>query len=230
MTNSQPEKEADEVPEASSSGHEAEIHSDLHSDLHSGRRLSPGMKLAVELGPLLVFFGGYFVAKRAVGPESGMIWATGAFVVVTMIALLVSYSVERRVPPMTMVTAVIVTVMGVLTIYLGDSKFIQLKPTIVSGLMGSVLLGGLALGKSLVQPILGATLPMDDAGWRTLTFRWALFFLAIAALNEVVRRQMSLDQWITFKTFGILPLTFIFLLAQAPLMERHRIEPPQSGH
>ncbi len=183
----------------------------------------------MELGPLLVFFGGYFVAKRVVGAEQGMIWATGAFVVVTMVALAVSYKVERRVPPMTLVTAIIVTVMGTLTIYLGDSSFIQLKPTIVSGLMGSILIAGLAFGKSLVQPLLGATLPMDDEGWRKLTFRWALFFLTIAALNEVVRRQMSLDQWITFKTFGILPLTFLFLLTQAPLMERHRIETPSEG-
>lgn len=219
MTNSHPRKQPEETPEPAPST----------SDGAPKRRLSPGTKLAIELGPLLVFFGGYFVAKRSVGPEAGMIWATGAFMAVTMIALIVSYTVERRVPPITLVTAIIVTVMGLLTIYLGDSKFIQLKPTIVSGLMGSVLFGGLAFGKSLVQPILGATLPMDDAGWRKLTFRWALFFLAIAALNEVVRRQMSLDQWITFKTFGILPLTFIFLLAQAPLMERHRSESPSSG-
>jgi len=188
------------------------------------KKLSPKAKFAVELGPLLVFFGGYFIAKRMVGDEKGMIWATGAFVAVTIIALAVSYAVERRVPPMMWVTAVIVTVTGALTIYLKDQRFIQLKPTIVSGMMGGVLLGGLAFGKSLVQPLLGATLPMDDAGWRKLTFRWALFFLAIAALNEVVRRQMSFPQWLTYKTFGILPLTFIFLLAQAPLMERHRIE------
>lgn len=190
------------------------------------RSLSPRLKLAVELGPLLVFFVSYFVAKRSTDDQQGMIWATGAFVVATVAALIVSYSVERRVQPMTLVTGVIVLVMGGLTIYLADETFIKRKPTLVSGLMGSVLLGGLAVGRSFVKPLLGSAIELDDEGWRKLTLRWGLFFLFVAALNEVVWRRMSTEAWLTFKTFGILPLTFVFLLFQGPLLERHRLDAP----
>ena len=202
----------------------------------SARQLTPKAKLAVELGPLLVFFVSFFVAKRLApdapeGGESvqagaGIIWATGAFIVATLVALAVSYSVERRVQPMTLVTAVLVVVLGGLTIYLDDETFIKRKPTFVSGLMGTVLLIGLAFGRSLVRPLLSSAIDMDERGWKILTFRWGLFFLFIAALNEVVWRQMSTGTWITFKTFGILPLTFVFLLSQAPLLERHATKPP----
>lgn len=195
------------------------------------RILTPRAKLAVELGPLLVFFVTFFIAKRlapeaADGEETvragaGIIWATGAFIVATLVALVASYAVERRVQPMTLVTAVLVVILGGLTIYLDDESFIKRKPTFVSGLMGSVLLIGLGFGRSLVRPLLSTAIDMDERGWKILTFRWGLFFLFIAALNELVWRQMSTGTWITFKTFGILPLTFVFLLAQAPLIERH---------
>lgn len=205
-------------------------HDDAAADerpLSNGERtLSPRLKFAVELGPLLVFFVSYFVAKRATDDQQGMIWATGAFVVATMAALTVSYAVERRVQPMTLVTGVIVLVMGGLTIYLADETFIKRKPTLVSGVMGSVLLGGLAVGRSLVKPLLGSAIEIDDEGWRKLTLRWGLFFLFVAALNEVVWRRMSTEAWLTFKTFGILPLTFVFLLFQGPLLERHRLDRP----
>jgi intracellular septation protein len=188
------------------------------------RALSPRQKLAVELGPLLVFFVGYFVAKRFVGDTPGMIWATGAFLVATICAIAVSYAVERKVQPMTLVTGVVVLVMGGLTIALADETFIKRKPTLVSGVFGATLLGGLAVGRPLVKPLLGSAIDLDDEGWRKLTLRWGLFFLFIAALNEVVWRRMSTETWITFKTFGILPLTFVFLLFQGPLLERHRVD------
>lgn len=220
--------------------HTTDSTSQSEATLPTARALTPKAKLAVEIGPLLVFFGTYFIAKR-LAPEAeietdaetgaakmtagaGLIWATGAFIVATLAALIASFSVERRVQPMTLVTAVLVVVLGGLTIYLDDETFIKRKPTFVSGLMGSILLVGLAFGRSLVQPLLSSSIDLDDQGWKKLTLRWALFFLVIAGLNEIVWRQMSTETWITYKTFGILPLTFIFLIAQAPLLERHRTD------
>lgn len=189
------------------------------------RTLDPGMKFAVEFGPLIVFFVGYFAAKRIVDDEKqGLIWATGVFIVVSLIALAVSYAVERRVQPMTVVTTVVVTIFGGLTIYLNDDTFIKRKPTIVSGLMGGVLLGGLAVGRSLIQPLMSSAFQLDDAGWRKLTLRWGLFFLFIAGLNEVAWRRMGNDAWMTFKLFGITGLTFVFLLTQLPMIQRHSLE------
>ncbi len=190
----------------------------------SRRALSPGLKSTVEFGPLLVFFGTYFVAKRNMEDQQGLIWATGAFIVVSLIALAVSYAIERRVQPMTVVTTIVVTVLGGLTIYLDDETFIKRKPTVVSGLMGGILLGGLATGRTLIKPLMSSAFQLDDAGWRKLTFRWGLFFLFIAGLNEVLWRRMSTDAWMTFKLFGILGLTFVFLIAQAPMLSRHSMQ------
>jgi len=188
------------------------------------RTLPPRLKLAVDLGPLLIFFVTFVVAKRTLGDHEGVIWATGAFVVATAAALAVSYAVVRKVQMMTLVTGVIVLVMGGLTIYLKDERFIKLKPTVVSGLMGTGLLVGLATGRPLIKLLLGSSIELDDAGWKKLTLRWGLFFLFIAGLNEVVWRHTSTSTWMNFKIFGILGLTFVFLMFQGPLFERHRVE------
>ena len=204
------------------------------------RRFTPKQKLLVELGPLLVFFVTYFVAKKLAGGGDvdpgdaaamgeielrGITWATGVFVPATLAALVASFRVERRVQPMTLVTAVLVVVLGGLTIYLQDATFIQRKPTLVSGLMGSLMLGGLLFGRSLVQPLMGSSLSLTDEGWRKLTFRWGLFFYVVAAVNEVAWRNLSMDAWLNFKVFGILGMTFLFLLLQAPLLQRYALEP-----
>ncbi|MEM1451732.1 MAG: septation protein A [Planctomycetota bacterium] len=190
----------------------------------SDRALSPRLKFAVEMGPLLVFFATFLFAKRNLGDEQGVIWATGLFVAATLVAVVVSYSVERRVHPMTLVTGAVVLVMGTLTVALGDERFIKYKPTLVSGLMGSTLLVGHLAGKSLVKPLLGSALELDDEGWRKLTVRWGFFFLLIAGLNEVVWRSTSTSTWVNFKIFGILALTFVFLLLQGPLIQRHQLQ------
>lgn len=185
--------------------------------------LSPQQKLAVDLGPLVVFFGTYLVAKRSLGDTEGLIWATGVFVVATAIALAYSFSIERKLQTMPLVTGVVVLVMGGLTVYFNDERFIKYKPTIVSSLMGSTLLGGLLTGRSLIRPLLGSTLELDDEGWRKLTLRWGLFFLMIAGLNELVWRTTSTTVWLNFKLFGILGLTFLFMLLQQPLLQRHGV-------
>ncbi|MEM8710848.1 MAG: septation protein A [Planctomycetota bacterium] len=186
--------------------------------------MDPRAKLAVEMGPLLLFFGSYVVAKRSVGDQQGMMVATGAFIAATLVALAYSYAVERRVSPVTLVTAVLVTGLGGLTIYLNDETFIKRKPTFVSGFIGSVLLIGLALGRPLVKLLMQGAIQMEDEGWRKLTLRWGLFMLLLAGMNEVVWRNFSTETWLTYKTFGILPLTFLFLIAQIPLISNYFVQ------
>ena len=192
-----------------------------------GKPLPPGLKLAVDMGPLLVFFATFFVAKSFTEDETQpLVVATGLFVVATAIALSVSYAIERRIQTMPLITGLVVLVMGGLTVYLKDERFIKHKPTVVSTLMGSTLLVGLATGRSLIKPLMGSALELDDEGWRKMTLRWGLFFLMIAGLNEVVWRSTSTAVWLNFKLFGILGLTFLFMFLQQPLIKRHSTEPP----
>jgi len=171
------------------------------------------LKPSVEYGPLVVFFVAYL--------GYGLIPATGALLVATAVALGLSFAFERRLPMMPMVTAGVVGVFGGLTLWFNDETFIKMKPTVVQALFSVVLLGGLALGRPLLKPLLGAAWPMDDLGWRRLTLRYGLFFAAMAGLNEVVWRTQPTDIWVAFKVFGLIGLTLLFALSQAPLMARH---------
>jgi len=198
------------------------------------REVSPLLKLALELGPLGVFFfmnaRGEALAESypALGAIGGPIFlATAAFIVATVLALGVSLALTRRLPVMPLVTAIVVVVFGGLTRWLHDETFIKMKPTIVNTLFGLILLGGLAFGKSLLGYVFDSVFRLTAEGWRALTFRWALFFLVLAVLNEVIWRTMSTDAWVNFKVFGIMPLTFIFTLAQLPLINRTSIPEPQ---
>ncbi|MEL6429208.1 MAG: inner membrane-spanning protein YciB [Planctomycetota bacterium] len=195
----------------------------------AGSALRPRARLAVDFGPLAIFFVTYFVGRKVAGERPGVMWGTGLFVLATTVALAYAYRVERKVQPMALVTGAIVLVLGGLTLYLNDETFIQVKPTLASGLMGGLLLGGLLLGRSLLQPLMGTALDLDEEGWRKLTLRWGLFFLGIAALNEVARRQLDFSAWLTFKTVGIIGLTFVFLLTQAPLLQKHARPPEGTG-
>ena len=174
------------------------------------------LKPSTEYGPLAVFFAAYLLF--------GLIPATGALIVATLAALAVAWSVERRLPLMPLVTAIIVSIFGGLTIWLEDETFIKMKPTIVQALFAAVLLGGLAVRRPLLKPLLGAAWQMDDTGWRKLTFRFALFFLAMAALNELVWRTQTTDFWVTFKVFGIMTLTVLFAASQVFVLQRHALE------
>ncbi|MGD9845105.1 MAG: septation protein A [Variibacter sp.] len=177
------------------------------------RQLPTGLKLALDLGPLLIFF---FANARW-----GVFAGTAAFMVAMLVALVVSYVKIRRLPLMTIVTAIVVAVFGTLTLLLHDDTFIKLKPTIIYVLFGGILLGGLAFGKSLLAVVFDSVFDLDEQGWRKLTLRWALFFLALAVLNEIVWRTQSTDFWVTFKVFGVVPLTFLFAMLQYPLLTRH---------
>ncbi|QFU15018.1 septation protein A [Microvirga thermotolerans] len=186
------------------------------------RRLPPLLKLALELGPLVLFFLANAYADRFGFAESQRIYAaTGLFVAATVVALAIGYALIRKLPVMPVVSGVVVVVFGGLTLFLQNDMFIKLKPTIVNAMFGLVLLGGLYFRKPLLEIVLDSMFELTEEGWRKLTFRWALFFFALAILNEVVWRTQTTDFWVGFKVFGIMPLTVLFALAQTPLLLRH---------
>jgi intracellular septation protein len=174
---------------------------------------SVATKLIVELGPLLVFFG--------VNALYGIFAGTGAFMAATVLSLGFAWWRYHKVPTMPLVSAVIVLVFGSLTLYLHDDTFIKLKPTIVYTMFAVLLLGGLVTGKPVLAFLFGPVFHLTEDGWRKLTLRWAVFFIAMAVLNELVWRNFSTDTWVSFKVFGFLPITFLFALAQVPLMQRY---------
>jgi intracellular septation protein len=174
---------------------------------------NPLLKLAIEVGPLAAFFLAY--------AKGDLYLATATFMVAAAVALAAGWLLQRRVAIMPVVSLAVVMVFGGLTLWLHDETFFKMKPTIVNGLFAAVLFGGLAVGRPLLRPVLGAALELNETGWRKLTWRWAWFFVALALLNELVWRTLSTDAWVTFKVFGIMPLTFLFLLTQVPLIRRH---------
>lgn len=173
------------------------------------------IKLLIELGPLLVFFG----TNAAYGIFAG----TGAFMAATIVSLGLAWWRYRKVPVMLFVTAALVLVFGGLTIYLQDETFIKLKPTIVYTMFAVLLLGGLAAGKHVLAHLFGPVFNLTEEGWRKLTVRWAVFFLLMAVLNEFVWRNVSTDTWVSFKAFGFLPITLLFAMSQVPLMQRYGV-------
>ncbi|TWG97985.1 intracellular septation protein [Mesorhizobium sp. J18] len=197
------------------------------------KEMNPLLKLALELGPLLIFFfanarGEWIVAQfPALGALGGPIFlATGLFMAATAIALAVSWVLTRSLPIMPLVSGVVVFVFGALTLYLHNDTFIKMKPTIVNTLFGALLLGGLAFGKSLLGYVFDSAFKLDAEGWRKLTLRWGLFFLFLAVVNEIVWRSFSTDAWVAFKVWGIMPITLVFTMSQMPLIMRHTVEEP----
>jgi intracellular septation protein len=194
------------------------------------KNVNPVLKLVLELGPLGVFFlanaRGARLAEAfpALGALGGPLFvATAAFIVATLISLAVSYALLRRLPIMPFVTGIVVVIFGGLTLWLQDETFIKMKPTIVNTLFGAVLIGGLFFGKSLLGYVFDSVFRLTDEGWRKLTLNWGIFFFVLAILNEIVWRNFSTDFWVNFKVFGIVPLTFVFALSQAPLLTRYAL-------
>ena len=195
------------------------------------KEVSPLLKMVLELGPLMVFFfansrgewlAGHFPALAELG---GPIFiATGLFMAATAIALAVSWMLTRTLPMMPLISGIVVFVFGALTLWLQNDTFIKMKPTIVNTLFGTILLGGLLFGKSLLGYVFHSAFKLDEAGWRKLTLRWGLFFLFLAVLNEVVWRTQSDDFWVAFKVWGIMPITLVFTLLQMPLIMRHSLD------
>lgn len=168
---------------------------------------------AVDYGPLAVFFVVYLAA--------GLMAATAAVIGASLLALALAWTLQRRVPLIPLITAAVVALFGGLTLWLQDETFIKMKPTIVQALFAAILLVGLVFGRPLLKPLLGRMMPpMSEAAWRQFTLRYALFFIAMALLNELVWRTQSTDFWVTFKVFGLSGLTILFILTQMPFIAR----------
>jgi intracellular septation protein len=181
--------------------------------MSASRKLDPKLKFALELGPLALFFLAYW--------KFGIFAATGVMVAAALVSLAVSWARLGRLPIMPLVTAVIVVIFGGLTWYFNNAVFIKMKPTVLYALFSAALFFGLAFRRPILQVMFDGALHLTAEGWRILTWRWAFFFLALAALNEVVWRNVSESAWVTFKSFGFMPLTLIFALAQTPVIVKH---------
>lgn len=190
---------------------------------------NPLIKLALELGPLVVFF---FVNARGAslmesypalaGFREPIFLATAVFMVAIAISLIASRMYLGKLPLMPMVSGVVVLFFGALTLFLQDDLFIKIKPTIVNMLFASVLLGGLWIFKlSLLSYVFDDAFDLKEEGWRILTLRWGLFFIVLAVLNEIVWRTQTTDFWVAFKVWGVMPITFAFTMFQIPVMNRY---------
>ncbi len=180
-------------------------------------KLNPILKLTLDIGPLVLFVAAY--------SRFGIFAGTGVLMIAVVAALVVTYTMTRRWPIMPVVTAIVVLVFGGLTLALHDETFIKLKPTIIYVLFGGTLLGGYIFEKPLLAIVLDSVFHLTEEGWRKLTLRWALFFFALAALNEVIWRTQSTDFWVNFKLYGFVPLNLAFMALQYPLLMRHAAEP-----
>lgn len=181
---------------------------------------SPGLRMAIDFGPLAVFFA---VNMLMHGPQlQRVLAATAAFMVAIVAAMATSWIRTRHISPMLWISGVLVLVFGSLTLYFHDETFIKVKPTIVYAMFASVLGFGLLTGRPLLQSLLETAYPgLNDTGWRKLTINWTFFFIAMAVLNEVVWRNFSWDFWVGFKLWGAVPLTLIFAAANIPMLLKH---------
>src|SRR5271156_5344415 len=185
------------------------------------KALNPMLKFALELGPLALFFIVY--------GRLGIFAATGILMACVMVTLAVSYAMLKRIPVMPLVTAVIVLIFGSLTLVLHDETLIKIKPTALYVLFGAALFVGLWLKRPLLKILFDGALHVTEEGWRKLAWRWAFFFIALAVLNEVIWRTQTTDVWVKFKTFGFLPITLLFAVAQAPLIMRYETKEEEAG-
>jgi intracellular septation protein len=182
-----------------------------------------GATLAIDYGPLLLFFLTNFFAP--VPSQVRIFYATGIFMVAMMFAMLVSQLRYRTISPMLWFSGIMVVIFGGLTLLLHDETFIKIKPTIIYGLFAAILGGGLLFGRSFIAILFDQMFNLTPTGWRILTMRWALFFLGMAILNEIIWRTQSTDFWVGFKAFGVIPITMVFAIAQMPLTKRYHLEP-----
>ncbi len=180
---------------------------------NSPARQSPLIRLALDLGPLILFFAAFKFA--------GIFAATAVFMAASVVSLAIGYMATRKLSPMPLVTAIIVLVFGGLTLYLKNETFIKMKPTVLYAFFGFVLLGGLIFNRLFIKAVFAQAFDLTEEGWRKLTWRWGIFAFALAALNEFMWRSYSTAIWVDFKVWAIIPLIFLFALAQTPLVMKH---------
>ena len=183
----------------------------------------PGLSIALDYGPLILFFLSYNFAP---GPAlARLLIATIIFMMAIVASMIASVVMTKRIPPVMLLTAVIVLVFGGLSLYFRDARFIQMKPTILYGVLAAVLAFGLLTGRPLLQMVLGQSFPgLTPLGWRKLTINWIVFFVGLAITNEIVRLNFSETVWVYFKTWGVVPLALLFGAANLPMLFKHGLE------
>ncbi|OUS08337.1 septation protein A [Rhodobacterales bacterium 52_120_T64] len=198
------------------------------------KKIHPLLKLALEIGPIMIFFISY---KFAVAPDGAtdeerqlaqLLFATGIFIPTILISLAISWVLTRSLPKMAVMTAVVVVVMGGLTLWLKDDTFIKMKPTILYALFAAILGFGLMRGQSYLQYVMEDSMPLKPEGWTIFTTRFALFFVCLAIVNEIVWRGFGTDIWVNFKTFALPLATFVFIFSQMGVFSKYAIEEDES--
>lgn len=177
------------------------------------KELPQGLKLALDFAPLVAFFVAYKVG--------GVYWATGIIIALTIVSLITGYMITGKVAKFPLFSGILITVMGGLTLYFQNDMFVKMKPTAANIIFAAILGGGLLTNRMFLKDLLGSSIDMPLPAWRNLTWRWVIFFLGVAALNEYVWRTMPEATWVNFKVFGLMGLTFLFVLVNAPFMTKH---------
>ncbi len=197
------------------------------SDQSKERHINPLLRLALEAGPIAIFFLAYRMAP--VSPDVAaterqleqILFATSVFVPAILGTLAISYFLTRKLPKMAVITAVVVTVFGGLTLILRDDTFVKMKPTILYGLFASILGFGLLRGQSYLKYLMDELIPMRDEGWMKFTVRFVVFYIILAITNELVWRIYGTDVWVNFRTFVLPVANIVFIMAQVPLFQRY---------
>ncbi|VFU10117.1 putative intracellular septation protein A [Methylocella tundrae] len=214
--------------------------SDLKAAEKAGGRGKPqnaSVKLALELGPLALFFfanarpkvfepivAPFLPASVLSGDSAGLFIATLVLMAAVVVALIASFSLTRRIPFVPLMTAVLAVAFGALTLYLHDATFIKMKPTVLYVCFSAALFGGLAFNRPVLPILFDHAMALTEDGWRVLTLRWATFFLVLAAMNEIVWRTQATNVWVAFKFPGLFILVFLFTLAQLPFIMRNKLD------
>ncbi|WP_375652544.1 septation protein A [Bartonella sp. MR110HLJHH] len=190
--------------------------------------LSPTIKFLLEMGPLVAFFFANYKGEWLIKNigffqnfSKPIFPATAIFMIAIIISLSLSWILARQIPIMPLLSGIFVLVFGFLTLWLHNDTFIKMKPTIINSLFALILFGGMCFKKPLLRYALDSTLKLDDLGWQKLTYRWAFFFVFLALLNEIIWRNFSDNFWTSFKVFGVMPLTVLFMLTQMPIIMKH---------
>jgi intracellular septation protein len=177
------------------------------------KELPQGLKLTLDFAPLVAFFIAYKLG--------GVYWATGIIIALTIASLIIGYAITGKLAKFPLFSGILITVMGGLTLYLQNDMFVKMKPTAANLIFAIILGAGLLSNRMFLKDLLGSAIDMPEAAWRNLTWRWVIFFLVLAGLNEFVWRTMSEATWVNFKVFGLMGLTMLFALVNAPFMAKH---------
>ncbi|WP_375619180.1 septation protein A [Bartonella sp. TS25HLJMH] len=205
-------------------------HNNSEKNINNNKKipLSPTIKFFLEMGPLVVFFLANYKGEWLIKNigffqnfSKPIFPATAIFMIAIIISLSLSWILARQIPIMPLISGIFVLVFGFLTLWLHNDTFIKMKPTIINSLFALILFGGMCLKKPLLRYALDSTLKLDDLGWQKLTYRWAFFFVFLALLNEIIWRNFSDNFWTSFKVFGVMPITVLFMLTQMPIIMKH---------